>query len=255
MRAMRMLAVTVALVVGCACSGYARHGSVSTASPTPRSYGGSSLVPSLNAIPTPGKTTGTITVTVLDPKRHPVVGASLSFKGAQRLTATTDARGIAAARVRPGRYVVAVKPCGPTAITDTFGDASVSVGAGQVATGTLTDIKWRRRFHPTSSVTFSQQPPWSVGRTVTVGARVEDACTFALARSVPLPGYAWRLSKNFVRATTPVMRSGSSGYVRISIRCGARGDGSIVIYDSATNDTLNVLDAGSGPPEGRHWCE
>jgi hypothetical protein len=238
------------------CAGYSRHGAQSTIPPSSVSYGsGAVKLPTAGARPSPG-TAGTLRVHVLDNARRALPGATLAYKGPARGTMTTDARGVAQALVPIGDYQIEIRPCGSTVVTDTYREASARVTANaRAAEGTLDGVKWHRRFRPSPSVEMSRRPPWRIGSDVTLGVLIEDGCSFKPAAGAPIHAYRWTVSSNYRISRTPVLRADGMGYAQITVRCTARGDGSIVIYDRQnTSDRVDLLEAASAP-SGHHWCE
>lgn len=250
-RPIAVILVSLALVAT-GCSGFTRSGTPIQTLP-PVDYGEDL---EFTPRPTLKKGKGTLVIFALEEgTNRPIAGAKVDYSGPVEGTMVTNARGRAAAKVKPGVYNVTLPPCGERVLITTFAEAGVGVVSGTKAGGPLFTT-WEHRFVPTPSVRSTPDPPWKKGEHVTLGVRVEDRCTFTDAPGANLDGaFAWSSSTNFAFVETPSLRAGSDGFIDITVTCRKKGDGDITIFNRFDpEDEINLLLATSAPPPGETFC-
>jgi hypothetical protein len=252
-----LLIALIAMLALSSCSRFVRHGTPQVAQSTVTYGGGSKSLPKASS-PKRNQASsklGVIVVRITDESGTGIAGVITRLKGPKKYSKSTDANGRARVTVTPGTYHIDVAPCGSTAITDSYAEGDAVVGAGQTIDALLPSVDWHLRYRPEAAVKTSDDPPWARGSNVTLRVRIADGCDISrTASGVSIASYAWKVSSNFAIVSAGV-RAGSDGYAAITVRCTSAGDGSIVIRNRRdAADQVDLLLAGSPPPEGEHWC-
>lgn len=250
-----MVLVAVALLAS-GCGKFARRGSgeVDPESTVKQNYGtGVTQAPTQSARKL-GKT-GTLRIRVIDDTNRVIVGAIVRYKGPKNGTAVSDSKGIAKAAVPQGEYKADIAPCGARVVTKDYREAVVFVPRGGTAGGDLDQIRWERRFQPTASVRAAPNPAWKIGDPFDIAVRIEDRCSYGLAKNISIPEFTWRTSSNFAIIAAPKMRSGADGFAHVSVACKGEGSGKIEIIDRTF--TKNFVDAiaALSVPDGGKFCK
>lgn len=256
-RSGKLLIVLLAVgLLASSCGRFARRGSYDPdAKPTETGAYGAGVTQAPTTKPKKLAKTGTLRIRVIDTTNRVVEGAIVRYKGPKNGKAVTDAKGVAQATVPSGTYEADIAPCGTRVVTKDYRSASIFVPRGTIAGGDLDGIGWERRFQPTPSVKADPNAPWKVGVPFEIAIRIEDRCTFAVAKNTVISEYAWKTSARFGLHAKPIMRSGADGFARATIVCRSEGNGTIELIDRTfPKKRVEATSALSVPYEG-NFCE
>ena len=208
--------------------------------------------------PTPNSSknlTGTITVTVSATNGDPIPGAVVAYKGPERGTMKTDARGTASRNVKPGSYALDVQNCGDNVFITLPQAADLTVVAGTTTRGDIGGNPWEPRFAPNGQVAAFAAPPWSIGIPFTLKARVGDRCYNAspVQRAVTLDGWEYELTDPVQLFKLPSMRTDAKGWLTARFVCNGNGDGEVVLRDPRVGTRyVHILSAVPHPNDGTY---
>lgn len=199
---------------------------------------------------------GTITVTVSAPNGDLLAGAVIEFKGPERGTMKTDARGVATRDVKPGSYALDVLPCGDDLYVSLPGGADLTVIAGETTSGGITGNAWEPRFAPTGDVVATTAPPWSIGEPFTLKARVGDRCRDAapVKDRIELTNWQYEVTDPVQLFAQPSMRTDRKGWLAARFVCNANGDGAVALRDPRVGTRFVHVLAAVPHPENATYC-
>lgn len=202
---------------------------------------------------------GSFSVRVTSPTGIGLSGLFIEYTGPQNGKATTNADGVATATVKPGGYSLNIAECGTTLHIpeNAGGGAALTVAAGSVTEGKITNIGWEPRYQPIGVVRASSPPPWASGSTFTLRTKVGDACntpTKAVSRSVAVHDWEYTTSRPMKLQGKASMTSDAKGWLSATFLCDGAGDGDIAIRDPSVGTRYVSLLRVVPPPSNSTYC-
>jgi len=199
---------------------------------------------------------GTIAVTVSAPNGDLLPGVTIAFKGPERGTMKTDARGAATRDVKPGAYALDVQTCGDDVYVTLPGGADLTVVAGQTTSGGITGIAWEPRYAPTGEVAATTAPPWHIGAPFTLKARVGDRCrnSAPVKERIELQNWEYEVSDPVQLFAVPSMRTDRKGWLAARFVCNANGDGAVSLLDRRVGTRFVHVLAAVPHPDNATYC-
>lgn len=153
--------------------------------------------------------------------------------GRSSVHATTDADGVARARLRQGAYDVDIPVgCSGKMLINHGDGGTASVTRGETTTATLT-IDAQRRYAPRSTQ-WDTEPPWPTGETITFGFLLYDRCSLKDVPSAKLAGMSLSPSSNLRVIGGLPAAADQRAFATIRVRCTGPGDATLLLGDAAT---------------------
>lgn len=193
---------------------------------------------------------------VTAPNGDRLPGVILQYRGSASGRVTTNADGVAAARVKPGSYKIDTVDCGTTTRIVLGGGSDFTVVPGRITRGTIGGIGWEPRFQPRVEVAAPTPPPWRIGEPFLLKVRVGDECAGSapVRAAVSVEPYEYETTAPMSLASTPSMRTDANGWLTARFVCTARGDGDIALSDPRIGTRYTAVLGAVPRPSESSYC-